>query len=119
MLEAYKESEANGSKLSSIIAMIGPLFSMNSDVKVDLTHSDLDEILNHEKLKQMNFDFNKLLTTLGDDVNASDIKTNNFDLESLGMSYEKLDKSGIKVFEEDARRCIHHYVFYRALIELM
>ena len=63
MLEAYKESEANGSKLSKIIEMIGPLFSINSDVKIDLTHSDLDEILNHEKLKQMNFDFNKLLTT--------------------------------------------------------
>ena len=100
--------------------MIGPLFSINSDAKFELTHSDFEEIINHKHLKKGNFDFNKLLELLArDDAEAKDIKTNNFDLESLGMSYEKLDKSGIKVFESDARRCIHEYVSYRALIELL
>lgn len=41
MIEAFKDNEDFGCELAKKIAMIGPVFSINSDVKMDLQHSDL------------------------------------------------------------------------------
>lgn len=119
MLEAFKDAESRGSDVAQTVAMLGPLFSINSDIKVDLTHSDLEEILSHEHLKKLNFDINKLLKMITDDADTKEVKTKNFDLEDLGMSVEKLEKSGIKINEADSKRCYHDWVLYRAMIELL
>lgn len=51
MLEGFKDAQNRGSSVASTVAMLGPLFSISSDVKVDLSHSDLEEILKHDVLK--------------------------------------------------------------------
>lgn len=122
LIEAFKDAKKNGNKVAEVVEMIGPLFSINSDVKVDLTHSDLDAILNHEKLQKLNFDLNKLLMNMdsyNESQNIKDIKTKNFALEDLGMSIEKLEKSGIRM--DGDSNCSSTYAtfsMYNALIEL-
>ena len=50
LIEAFKDAQDKGSKLADIVAMYGPLFSVNSDVKLDLSHTDLEAILKNETL---------------------------------------------------------------------
>lgn len=46
--QSVRESETD--KFINTIKMIGPLFSINSDIKIDFSHTDLKEILEHEHL---------------------------------------------------------------------
>lgn len=64
MIEAFKDASKRGDEISEIVQMIGPLFGISSDVKVDLTHSDLKEILKNDTLKTGNFDLSKFLLFL-------------------------------------------------------
>ena len=58
LVEAFSNEDDDGmSEQSSFIQtvkMMGPLFSINSDVKVDFSHTDLQEIVDHDVLKGMN-----------------------------------------------------------------
>lgn len=44
---------------------------------------------------------------------------NNFDLEDLGMSQDKLEKSGINMFGKNSTKHYHQYAQTRAIIDLM
>lgn len=72
--------------MADTIAMMGPIFSINSDVKVDFSHSDLEEILNSKALKKGNIGFYQILTMIAKENDIEAIKTKDFDLEDLGMS---------------------------------
>lgn len=90
IIEAYKNFEGDD-KLAKIVEQIGPLFSINSDVKVDFTHSDLEEIMKVKTMKNVDFDSNGCLEAIvGEPHKAKDIKTKYIDLDELGMSNEKL-----------------------------
>lgn len=93
-----------------MVAMLGPLFSINSDIKHDLSHTDLQEILKNETLSKGNLDFNQILQMIAGSNDLVKIKTANFELEDLGMSQEKLGKSGINMEGEDASIYYHHYL---------
>lgn len=119
MMEAFKDAESNGSELAQAIAMMGPLFSINSDVKVDLSHSDLEEILKHEHLSKANLSFDDVCKMMAKDEDIDAIKAQNFDLEDLGMSQAKLEKSGINMYSTDVSKCYHEYAQTKAFIDLM
>lgn len=51
-----------------------------------------------------------------EDIN--EVKTQNFELEGLGMSEEKLIKSGIEMYTKDAPGYYHQYFLNCALIKL-
>jgi hypothetical protein len=49
--DEYEEAGNSADAFVQTLRMIGPLFSINSDVKVDFSHQDLAEIINHDTLK--------------------------------------------------------------------
>ena len=49
--------------------MFGPLFSISSSAKVELTHQDLQEIINHKHIQKINIDFKKLIKLIHSDAN--------------------------------------------------
>ena len=119
LIEAFKDEESRGSSISSTIAMIGPLFSINSSAKVELTHSDLQDIMNHKPLAKLNFDFKKVIKMFASDVKDKDLLTQNFEIEDLGMSFDQIEKYGIKFFDENAKRCYHDYLSAKTAIKVL
>ena len=64
LIEAFKDLESGGSSIAQTIAMFGPLFSISSSAKVELTHQDLQEIINHKPIQKFNMDFKKVIKKL-------------------------------------------------------
>ena len=46
------------------------------------------------------------------------VKTKNFDLEELGMTQEKLEKSGIDMYGEETSKYYHTYLQLKTMIDL-
>lgn len=121
LVEAFKndnEDAADSDTFINKLKMIGPLFSINSDIKIDFSHTDLKEILEHEHLQKGNLKYDDLLMMLSRQEDLNEVKTQDFELEGLGMSEEKLIKSGIEMYTKDAPGYYHQYFLNNAIIQL-